>query len=240
MPSIKQIPGAHRLPDFRNLGVMLRLLLGVNLMALAALLLAQDGTAGPRAFLSSRPGRTATAGGDAPAGAAARRPVAFAAYRRRGARAVAGDAAGGDAGGFLALHGPGRWRLAAGAAWRAARAAAGIDARLLPAARRRPVAGDRRGAAAGADRAHPPALPVQQPQRRALADSRRAEARRACAGRTGRPLPCADARQPRSGAARRRNRALPPVSRPRKLRLGERLNVEWKSTTCRAISAYRR
>ncbi|MBI2306861.1 MAG: histidine kinase [Rhodocyclales bacterium] len=38
MPSIKQNPAAHRLPDFRNLGVMLRLLLGVNLIALAAAL----------------------------------------------------------------------------------------------------------------------------------------------------------------------------------------------------------
>ncbi len=38
MTSIKQNPAAHRLPDFRNLGVMLRLLLGVNLMALAAAL----------------------------------------------------------------------------------------------------------------------------------------------------------------------------------------------------------
>jgi two-component system sensor histidine kinase AlgZ len=39
MPSIKQNPAAQRLPDFRNLGVMLRLLLGVNLLALAAALL---------------------------------------------------------------------------------------------------------------------------------------------------------------------------------------------------------
>ena len=36
MASIKQNPAGHRLPDFRNLGVMLRLLLGVNLLALAA------------------------------------------------------------------------------------------------------------------------------------------------------------------------------------------------------------
>jgi len=41
--SIKQNPRARRLPDFRNLGVMLRLLLGVNLLALAvALVLASD------------------------------------------------------------------------------------------------------------------------------------------------------------------------------------------------------
>ncbi len=38
MASIKQNPAGHRLPDFRNLGVMLRLLLGVNLLALAAAL----------------------------------------------------------------------------------------------------------------------------------------------------------------------------------------------------------
>lgn len=38
MTSIKQNPPGHRLPDFRNLGVMLRLLLGVNLLAVAAAL----------------------------------------------------------------------------------------------------------------------------------------------------------------------------------------------------------
>ncbi len=38
MPSIKQNPGGQTLPDFRNFGVMLRVLLGVNLLALAAAL----------------------------------------------------------------------------------------------------------------------------------------------------------------------------------------------------------
>ena len=38
MPIIKQNPAAQRLPDFRNLGVMLRILIGTNLMALAAAL----------------------------------------------------------------------------------------------------------------------------------------------------------------------------------------------------------
>ena len=38
MPSIKQNPGRQSLPDFRNFGVMLRILLGVNLLALAAAL----------------------------------------------------------------------------------------------------------------------------------------------------------------------------------------------------------
>lgn len=38
MASIRQNPVGRRLPDFRNLGVMLRLLLGVNLLALAAAL----------------------------------------------------------------------------------------------------------------------------------------------------------------------------------------------------------
>jgi two-component system sensor histidine kinase AlgZ len=38
MTIIKQNPASRRLPDFRNLGVMLRLLLGVNLLALAAAL----------------------------------------------------------------------------------------------------------------------------------------------------------------------------------------------------------
>ena len=38
MPSIKHKPAGHPLPDFRNFGVMLRILLGVNLLALAAAL----------------------------------------------------------------------------------------------------------------------------------------------------------------------------------------------------------
>lgn len=37
-PSIKQNPAGSALPDFRNFGVMLRILLGVNLLALAAAL----------------------------------------------------------------------------------------------------------------------------------------------------------------------------------------------------------
>ncbi len=38
MPSIKQNPAGQPIPDFRNFGVMLRILLGVNLLALAAAL----------------------------------------------------------------------------------------------------------------------------------------------------------------------------------------------------------
>ncbi len=45
MPSIKQNPAHLRpLPDFRNFGVMLRILLGVNLIALAAALVQSTGT----------------------------------------------------------------------------------------------------------------------------------------------------------------------------------------------------
>lgn len=43
MPSIKQNPAAPPLPDFRNFGVMLRILLGVNLLALAAALVQSAG-----------------------------------------------------------------------------------------------------------------------------------------------------------------------------------------------------
>ncbi len=39
MPSIKHNPASHLLPDFRNFGVMLRILLGVNLFALGAALI---------------------------------------------------------------------------------------------------------------------------------------------------------------------------------------------------------
>jgi two-component system sensor histidine kinase AlgZ len=43
MRSIKQNPAASPLPDFRNFGVMLRVLLGVNLLALAAALVQSAG-----------------------------------------------------------------------------------------------------------------------------------------------------------------------------------------------------
>jgi two-component system sensor histidine kinase AlgZ len=43
MPSIKQNPAGLPLPDFRNFGVMLRILLGVNLIALAAALVQSAG-----------------------------------------------------------------------------------------------------------------------------------------------------------------------------------------------------
>ena len=43
MPSIKQNPIGQPLPDFRNFGVMLRILLGVNLLALAAALVQSTG-----------------------------------------------------------------------------------------------------------------------------------------------------------------------------------------------------
>ena len=52
MTSIKQNPATQRLPDFRNLGVMLRLLIGVNLLALAAaLVLVPDIRGWPQRFL---------------------------------------------------------------------------------------------------------------------------------------------------------------------------------------------
>ena len=43
MPSIKQNPARQTLPDFRNFGVMLRVLLGVNLLALGAALIQSAG-----------------------------------------------------------------------------------------------------------------------------------------------------------------------------------------------------
>ena len=43
MPSIKQNPATLPLPDFRNCGVMLRILLGVNLLAAAAALVQSSG-----------------------------------------------------------------------------------------------------------------------------------------------------------------------------------------------------
>ena len=46
MPSIKQNPATLPLPDFRNFGVMLRVLLGVNLLAAAAALVQSPGLGG--------------------------------------------------------------------------------------------------------------------------------------------------------------------------------------------------
>ena len=90
-----------------------------------------------------------------------------------------------------------------------------------------PFAGAR-GPPAGPDGAHPAALPVQQPQCRAFADPRRAPKPPKRAGRTGRVLPCADARQP----------GLVPLADEialcrqyldlEKLRLGDRLKVVWQ------------
>ena len=96
-----------------------------------------------------------------------------------------------------------RWRrLAAAAAHVRARRAVAGAALLLPSAHPGAVAGDRRSAAAGAAGADPPALPVQQHQRGAVADPERAAARRSRTRGHGRALSRADARQPR---ARRRS-----------------------------------
>ncbi|MBS1190344.1 MAG: Histidine kinase internal region [Rhodocyclaceae bacterium] len=45
MASIRQIPSPHPLPDWRNFGVVLRILLGINVLALAAALLQAGGLA---------------------------------------------------------------------------------------------------------------------------------------------------------------------------------------------------
>jgi len=45
MASIRYFPATHPLPDWRNFGVMLRVLLGVNIMALAAALVQSPGLA---------------------------------------------------------------------------------------------------------------------------------------------------------------------------------------------------
>ena len=46
MASIRHFPATHPLPDWRNFGVMLRVLLGVNAMALAAALIQSPAPAG--------------------------------------------------------------------------------------------------------------------------------------------------------------------------------------------------
>ena len=46
MTSIRHFPATHPLPDWRNFGVMLRVLLGVNAMALAAALIQSPAPAG--------------------------------------------------------------------------------------------------------------------------------------------------------------------------------------------------
>ena len=46
MTSIRHFPATHPLPDWRNFGVMLRVLLGVNLLALLAALVQASELAG--------------------------------------------------------------------------------------------------------------------------------------------------------------------------------------------------
>ena len=45
MTSIRHFPATHPLPDWRNFGVMLRVLLGVNLLALAVAFIHSPGVA---------------------------------------------------------------------------------------------------------------------------------------------------------------------------------------------------
>ncbi len=45
MASIRHFPATHPLPDWRNFGVMLRVLLGVNLLALAVAFVQSPGWA---------------------------------------------------------------------------------------------------------------------------------------------------------------------------------------------------
>ena len=113
--------------------------------------------------------------------------------------------------------------------------------RLLPASREGAVAGDHRGASAGAAGAHPPAFPVQQHHRRAVARPQRSAAGRSRARGHGGPLPRADARQPRAHAARGRGRAVPPIpgareAAPRRAAAGRMASA----TACPATRSCRR
>lgn len=228
MPSIKQNPATLPLPDFRNCGVMLRILLGVNLLAAAAALVQSSGL-GDALRAMSICGLGAAAAAPEPRAAGARRQCAapFAAGRRAGAGSLARRRLVGVAARFRVI-----WAsaMAAGRVWRA---------RLLGAL----VAGVLLAYFALRAQAFSPALAEARllvltarirphflfNSLNAILSLIRAEPRRAeSAGRTRRTFSRADARSSRPFAAGRRDFAMPAVPQSRKLRLGERLNVEWE------------
>ena len=195
MPSIRQNAYSDVLPDFRNLGVIARVLVAVNAAALvAALFAARDLAQGARAL---------RAGGRAARAAAAR-------VHRRAGRALAAARPAAVLAPAARRWSRSSWRSPRRIARRAARSSptlpapdlrahAGAEragrrraARLFPPARQGVLAGARRGAPAGAAGAHPAAFPVQQPERRAVAHPPRPEARRARARGPGGPVPHAD------------------------------------------------
>ena len=208
---------APALPDFRNLGTILRIVLAVNAMTAVAALVRE-----PQFDLWTAQWLDMTAVVEphlivelailyALAPWLSRQPPLDrrAAWSRR-SPSLSGSWSGGSIGRSSRESPLGPAAAPAARALRVRRAA-----RLFRAPRQGAVAGDRRIAAAGAAGADPPAFPVQQHQCGAVPRALRPEAGGNRAPRHGRPLPRADARQPRAGAARRRNRALPAVPRAR-------------------------
>jgi hypothetical protein len=192
MTSIRHFPATHPLPDWRNFGVMLRVLLGVNVMALAAALVQAPALASWVARYVEM--------------AALVEPLLLlalgllAALRDRAAapaaapRATGGAAAGGGLAFARACSGS-RWvsvTVARPCARRSWRSWHRRTARLFRAARPRLLAGPGRGTAGGAECAHPAALPVQLAECRAVADPRPA-----AAGRGGAGSPCPICSAPR-------------------------------------------
>ena len=172
MPSIKQNPAGQSLPDFRNFGVMLRVLLGVNLLALvAALVLARDVGDWMSRFIDL---------------AAWVQPLLlfnllllalFGRQLRRltpwvGRFLIVALAAASSAQLTEFWHSAGFDDVGGESVLRAALlGAAGAGAMLFYfALRARLFPGADRGPLAGADRAHPAAFPVQQPERRVVGD----------------------------------------------------------------------
>ena len=190
MASIGQTAYPDLLPDFRNLGVMARVLVAVNALAAAGVLFAAPHPGGALDhFMSTAAYLEPLLLIELLALAALSPLLARLPYwcriRCRGRSRA-------RAGGALSHAGGASSRRAAAVARRRARpggARRRRAARLPEAAREGVLAGARGGAPSGAAGPYPAALPVQQPERRAVADPPRPEARRARPGGPGRPVP---------------------------------------------------
>src|SRR3954464_9305839 len=245
MPSIRQNAYPDVLPDFRNLAVIARVLLAVNVLALAGalyaspsvmaalerfvyiaaflepLLLIGVGAPFPGAAVADRVGRPFRARRRARAAAVLGRLRGRADERRAARRRLPRRRRRGRSGPGAPQPGP---HARAGAVRRR------LFTGLLPSAHEGVLARAGGGAAAGAAGAHPAAFSVQQPERRAGAHPVRSKARRALAGGPGRFVSHADGgrapvrapgRRDLAPRALRRDRAAAP-RRPVAHQLGAR------------------
>ena len=217
MVSIRQNAYPDVLPDFRNLGVIARVLIAVNAAVLAgALFAAPDLVQALRALRAGRRAGSSRCCSLIVTLLFALSPLLARLPYWAGCAAVVALVMALAAGYLTAVAElldqpvPGLLRYAA-----AVRAARRRAARLPAPARQGAFAGARRSAPAGAAGAHPAALPVQQPERGAGADPPRPAARRALARGPGGPVSHADVGRAPVRAPRRRDLAARALRRDR-------------------------